>query len=146
MTAAKGWTALFVLCMLAGLRRDAAAQQVLPSVRSTRTGVYNEEQALRGREVYAGLCQSCHPAASHTGPAFKNTWTGRPLSELFGYIRDRMPKNEPGSLTPEEYADVLAYLLKLNQMPAGAVELPTDTVTLKKIRIDTAVAKVTKNH
>jgi mono/diheme cytochrome c family protein len=132
--------------MLAGLGRDAAAQQVLPSVRSTRTGVYNEEQALRGRDVYAGLCQSCHPAASHTGVAFKNTWTGRPLSELFGYIRDRMPKNEPGSLTPEEYADVLAYLLKLNQMPAGAVELPTDTVTLKRIRIDTAVAKLTKNH
>jgi hypothetical protein len=51
-----------------------------------------------------------------------------------------MPKNEPGSLSPEEYADVLAYLLKLNLMPAGPAELPPDSSALRTIRIDTARA------
>jgi S-disulfanyl-L-cysteine oxidoreductase SoxD len=48
-----------------------------------------------------------------------------------------MPKNEPGSLAPEEYADVLAYLLQLNGMPAGERDLPADSTALKRIRIDT---------
>jgi len=47
-----------------------------------------------------------------------------------------MPKNEPGSLTPQEYADVVAYLLRMNRMPPGSDELSTDVATLKKIRIE----------
>lgn len=135
----KGWTGAAALCMLATLTREAAAQtQAQPApARSTRAGVYTVEQANRGRDIYAGMCQSCHPAASHTGVTFKNNWGGRPLSDLFGFMRERMPKNEPGSLAPEEYADVLAYLLKLNAMPAGQRELPPDSLVMKRIRIDT---------
>lgn len=135
----KGWTAAVMLCMLALVARDAAAQTLAKDAppRSTRAGVYTAAQANRGRDIYAGMCQSCHPAASHTGVTFRNTWGGRPLSELFGFMRERMPKNEPGSLLPEEYADVLAYLLKLNAMPAGEHELIPDSSALKRIRIDT---------
>jgi S-disulfanyl-L-cysteine oxidoreductase SoxD len=139
VTGLKGWTAAAMLCMLAVLTRDAAAQTQAPvaPARSTRAGVYTAEQANRGRDIYAGMCQACHPATSHTGVTFKNSWGGRPLSDLFGFIRERMPKNEPGSLAAEEYADVLAYLLKLNAMPAGDRELPPDSLILKRIRIDT---------
>ena len=49
-----------------------------------------------------------------------------------------MPKNDPGILTPREYADLSAYLLMLNGMPAGSAELPADAAALEKIRIDTA--------
>ena len=133
-----GWTAVFAACILAIPARDGAAQGQRPvPARSTLAGVYSAEQATRGRDVYAGMCQSCHTTASHTGVAFKNTWSGRPLSELFGYVRERMPKNDPGSLSPEEYADVIAYLLRLNQMPAGQAELLPDSLALKTIRIDT---------
>jgi len=104
--------------------------------RSTLTGVYSTEQATRGGDVYAGMCKSCHTAATHTGVAFEKLWNGRPLSELFDYISTKMPKNEPGSLAPEAYVDVLAYLLKLNDMPAGALELPPDTTVLGAIRIE----------
>ena len=75
-------------------------------------------EAARGNEVYLMQCKSCHTPASHTGVVFANSWHGKPLSELYTYIVERMPKNEPGSLQPYEYADVLAYLLKLNEMPA----------------------------
>jgi len=55
---------------------------------------------------------------------------------LFEFVQERMPKNEPGSLTPQEYADVVAYLLRMNRMPAGSDELSTDVATLKRIRIE----------
>src|SRR5256885_16655917 len=87
--------------------------------RSTLAGVYNAQQAARGRDVYAGMCRSCHTAESHTGVSFHKTWEGRSLSELFGYISTRMPKNEPGSPAPEEYPDRLAYRLRLSPIHAG---------------------------
>ena len=109
------------------------------SAQGTKTvldGVYTEEQATRGRDTYQMQCKSCHTPASHTGVVFANSWHCKPLSALYNFIVERMPKNEPGSLQPYEYADVLAYLLKLNEMPSGNEELPADSVALKKIRID----------
>jgi cytochrome c len=114
-----------------------ASAQSPAKPQTTLTGVYSAEQASRGEQVYAGMCKSCHTAASHTGVAFEKSWKGHQLSELFGYISTKMPKNEPGSLAPEEYVDVLAYLLKLNQMPVGSAELPPDSTVLGTIRIET---------
>ena len=106
---------------------------------STASGVYSEAQAVRGRDIYLGSCKSCHAPESHTGELFKSRWEGRALSDLFNYIRTEMPKNEPGSLSPQESADVLAYLLKLNRMPTGAADVATDSVALKAIRIETPI-------
>ena len=130
---------LLSLTLLFVLHATASAQKVRKD-RTTLTGVYSEQQAARGQDVYAGMCKSCHTAATHTGTAFEKSWGGHSLSELFGFISTRMPKNEPGSLAPEAYVDVLAYLLKLNQMPAGTAELPADTVVLHAIRIETHAA------
>ena len=104
--------------------------------KSTKDGVYTREQAARGQQVFITLCKSCHTAESHTTPAFVSKWEGKPLSELLQYIRDEMPKNEPGSLAAEEYADVLSYILRLNRMPAGADELPADTKQMKSVRVE----------
>ena len=123
---------------------DAAAQTTKP-VRSTRTGVFSVEQASRGADVYAGYCKSCHTAETHTGANFRAKWRGRPLSELFVFMRDRMPKNDPGSLSAEEYVDVLAYVLQLNRMPAGKSELPPDSTQLSSIRIETTVVPTRKD-
>lgn len=49
-----------------------------------------------------------------------------------------MPKNEPGSLTPQEYVDVVAYLLRMNRLPEGSEELSTDVAVLRRIRIEKA--------
>lgn len=62
-------------------------------------------------------------------------WSGRPLAELFQYIRYSMPKSEPGTLSAEEYAQLTAYILQLNGMPDGARELPADSAALSRIRI-----------
>jgi mono/diheme cytochrome c family protein len=113
---------------------------------TTKAGVYSQSQSLRGEDAYTAYCKQCHTPQSHTGPLFIATWNGRKLSELFAFIKERMPKNEPGSLSDEEYADVTAYLLKLNRMPAGKTEIATDPAKLSAIRIDLSTGiKVTKS-
>ena len=47
-----------------------------------------------------------------------------------------MPKNEPGSLTPKQSVEAIAYILKLNKLPAGQTPIPTDFAALQKIRIE----------
>ena len=120
--------------LLLGLASQGDAQQ--HATRSTSAGVYTAAQAARGAETYAGMCTGCHTPASHTGEVFTNAWNGRPVAELFGFIRAAMPKNEPGSLSPEEYVSIIAYLLKLNGMPAGKEALPADSLALDRIRVD----------
>jgi mono/diheme cytochrome c family protein len=117
---------------------DASAQQgdETPK-RSTLSGVFSQAQATRGRDTYVGMCKACHTPESHTAPAFVNSWSGRSLWDLFVYISSEMPKNDPGSLAPNDYAQVLAYLLEMNKMPAGKDELPTDSLILKNIQFDT---------
>jgi hypothetical protein len=127
----------YLLCTAGALiLHGSAAAQAADSARSTRAGVYTPRQAADGHEIYVLSCVSCHSAVSHSGAAFTAKWDRRPLSELFGYIRGAMPKSEPGSLSGREYTLVLAYLLKMNGMPAGSVELPADSVALSRIRID----------
>ena len=54
-----------------------------------------------------------------------------------------MPKDDPESLSVAERAQVVAYLLKLNGLPAGKTELPTDAEALKKIKIELPKEKTT---
>jgi mono/diheme cytochrome c family protein len=130
-----------ILVVLHGvLAGEALAQGTSPGKRTTMAGVYTEAQAARGRDTFASLCTGCHTVASHTGPAFMNNWRGYPLSELFGYMSAQMPKADPGSLSPVQYVQLIAYILKLNGMPAGPSELPVDTRVLEKITIDTMSA------
>jgi cytochrome c len=67
---------------------------------------------------------------------FKKWWVGKRLSDLYMFVGTNMPKNDPGSLTPEDAADVVAYLMQINGMPVGAAELPPDEDALKKYRIE----------
>ncbi len=103
--------------------------------RSSKSRVYSAAQATRGEALYMALCVSCHPPATYTGAVFL-TWQGRTLGELLAFLQDKMPKNDPGSMTAAEYADVMAYLLKLNKMPTGPRDLPSDAKVLRTITID----------
>ena len=107
-----------------------------PSHRSTQDGVYTLAQANEGKDLFAGLCQSCHTPTVHAGPPFRNKWFGHSLGELFGYIRREMPKADPGSLSDEEYGLLVAYLMRINGMPTGSTPLAADSAALHRIRID----------
>jgi S-disulfanyl-L-cysteine oxidoreductase SoxD len=115
-----------------------AKTKTAPPTRSTLAGIYTIEEAEAGKELYVPLCASCHLTANiHSGAEFRKKWAGKPLSELYALMRSTMPKNDPGNLAEEDYGVILAYMLQLNKMPAGKAYLSTDTLELRKIRIDT---------
>jgi S-disulfanyl-L-cysteine oxidoreductase SoxD len=145
----RGWTIAFAACIMGTVGGEARAQQSPPvpatpaspsvasdSLRSTQLGVYTDAQAKRGQQTYAGVCQSCHTPTSHQGATFTQNWDRHPLSDLYVYVSQQMPQDNPGSLDPHDAADVVAFLLKLYAMPAGTEELAPDTVAMKKILID----------
>ena len=129
--------------LLAPAREAAAAPaRLVPAEprsdreRTTMDGVYTTAQATKGADLFAGYCRSCHTVETHASPAFRSKWLGRSLGELFGYMRREMPKNEPGSMSDDEYALALAYVLQANRMPAGSEPLAADSAALHSIRFD----------
>ena len=122
------------------------AQQEIDQMASVWEGVFTEVQANRGQEVYAGACAFCHgrrlngapddPDMRSTPPLarakFLREWEGRSLAVLFEYTRATMPENNPGSMTDQEYVDVIAYMLSMSMMPAADEELRPDPQSLAR--------------
>jgi S-disulfanyl-L-cysteine oxidoreductase SoxD len=111
------------------------------SQRTVWDGVYNGEQAKRGQAAFVEACSNCHgltlegadmtPAL--TGAGFMSNWDGLTLGDLFDRIRTSMPADRPGSLSRQDNADVIAYILQFNQFPSSKEELPRDILALKQI-------------
>ena len=127
---------------LAGPRAPTAQEPA--TSRSVWDGVYTEEQAKRGEEMYHKECASCHGdtlvggggAAPLTGGAFLSNWNGLTVGDLFERIRKTMPQGSLGKLSKQQDADVLAYLLNFNKFPAGKTELQKQVEFLKEIRFE----------
>ena len=132
-------TALGIAMLVVSGARVAAAQAQGPPTAassSTHRGAYTEAQAARGETTYRANCTSCHATSAHTGDAFMRAWDSRTAFDLFELIRTTMPVDNPGRLSREQYADILAYLFKLNRLPPGDRPLPADDEGLKHIRIE----------
>src|SRR5262249_60531905 len=114
-----------------------AQESTRTAERSTLGGVYTQEQAGRGKNSFLGSCKSCHAPESQTGANFARLWIGKPLLELFKYVSQNMPENDPGSLAPEVNADIIAYLLQLNAMPAGKGGLMRETTGARAESVQT---------
>ena len=133
--------AIFLGTLLCGVVPVAVHAQ---SGKQASSGVYTAEQATRGAALYQSKCAECHGpdlAGGGTSPAlvgsdFSTSWSGKPVATLFNAIHTSMPSDRPGSLTLQQTADVVAFLLKVNSYPAGKTELPTDADRLKSILID----------
>jgi mono/diheme cytochrome c family protein len=127
------------LCV--SLTRAAAGQPA----RNTLNGIYTEPQAKRGQAVYEEQCQSCHgpdlkgadQAPALVGAEFNSEWNDFPVSDLFDRVRLTMPADKPGTLKPEQAADVLAFLLSKDGFPAGDAELAPQADALKDLKFVT---------
>lgn len=106
-----------------------------PAPKTTLSGIYTAAQAAQGEVTYYSLCVSCHPKGTYAGPSFKTNWNNRPLWDLWDWISNKMPKNDPGSLEPAQVVQVMAYILQQNKMPAGSTPLPPNEKTLYGIKI-----------
>ena len=122
--------------LLAGAGAVAApAQTTTPSRRTIWDGVYTAEQADRGLLAIGGKCAACHTMAEWTADVFLERWAGRPLLVLYDTTRLTMPVEAPGTLTRQEYADIVAAILRLNKAAAGKTPLPSDIEGLKQIDV-----------
>ena len=93
---------------------------------TTADGIFTLAQAERGEDLYRAKCSECHDSSDWTDPVFKARWEDQSVFRLWYYINDRMPYEEPFTLTRQEVTDALTYILSLNGLPAGNEELATD--------------------
>lgn len=121
-----------------GARGSVAAQ----AEKTQWDGVFSEEQVKRGEPLYAQYCASCHGpdlaggemAPGLTGGEFSANWNDLSLGDLFERMRVSMPQNAPGTLSRQQNADILAYVLNKGGVPAGKTELATQTEVLNTIK------------
>ena len=109
---------------------------------TTWGGVFSEAQAKRGEALYADKCASCHApdltgldqAPPLAGNDFNTNWNDLAINDLFERIRISMPADKPGSLSRQETADIVAFMLQKGNFPAGQTELPSEAEPLKGIK------------
>jgi hypothetical protein len=143
-----GGITLFIMCgsqVLRAVTANAAQAQPSAGTRSVLDGVYTEDQAKRGKAQY-GRCLLCHLDELQGDPArgvpplagedFLQTWSGRTVKELFEAASTTMPQDSPGSLTLQQYADLVSYMFQVNKFPAGTEELSAQTDQLERILIE----------
>ena len=115
-----------------------SAANAQKSAKSIRDGAYSKAQAVRGGSAFEKQCLGCH-GDPQFGPSVIDAREGLPVAELFEFMRTSMPEDNPGSLQPAQYADILAYFLSLRGLPAGDAELVPDVKALSQIQIEKPV-------
>ncbi|MEO7997420.1 MAG: cytochrome c [Gemmatimonadaceae bacterium] len=132
-----------VACVLSAAAASSASAQVDSTVKTDSSAtklIVDMDQAVRGMDVFKKTCVECHTKSDVTGQDFKLKWSGRPVYELFDVIRTTMPDDKPGSMTQDQYIDVVAYLVRLNGAANGGPALvATDTAGLKKAKLEIQV-------
>jgi mono/diheme cytochrome c family protein len=112
------------------------------STKSVWSGVYSSEQATRGGDLYRIKCAECHGddlegrerAPALAGGAFGQRWDGATLKKLFERMEEMPPDDPAARLAPKQYADLLAFLLSANNIPAGTTALVADKDALAAIK------------
>lgn len=120
-------------------------------------GFYTEEQARRGRALFLGNCAHCHTADRNPAAADLKTPRGVALggerrlwplaseanpqrwgrvSTLFLKASKAMPADAPRPLPLQESADIVAYLLQANGLPAGRTPLTPDLGLMRNMTLD----------
>ena len=94
---------------------------------------FTAAQATRGQGVFTSICSACHGRNEFSGPIFAITWRAEPVGSLFEHVSTAMPQDRPGSLTPQQYADVVAYILQINGIQPGDRELPPNLALLGRM-------------
>lgn len=110
---------------------------------STRDGVYTAEQAKQGKALYQNQCATCHGMALEgkgknvplVGNVFLDKWVDQSMADLFMKTNTTMPASDPGTMTPDETSQVLAYILSVNKFQSGQKPLPADPDGLGAIHI-----------
>ena len=138
----KKTTILIAACAV--LTVAAGLQVARAQATSVVEGVYTEEQAKKGVALYKEQCAACHGEdmagndiiPGLTGDTFSTNWTGKSVGELYEKINLTMPALNPGSLTGDQTAEIIAAMLSANKYPAGKMALANAMEPLNAVKID----------
>jgi PQQ-dependent dehydrogenase (s-GDH family) len=120
----------------------AAPAKPMPSVAAGAAGAppqYTAAQAAAGKTAFDADCAVCHGntltngtmAPPLAGESFRTLWAGRPVRALYDSAK-MMPPANPGSLPEATYANLVAYILQMNDYAAGETPFTTgDGTTLR---------------
>jgi mono/diheme cytochrome c family protein len=139
----RSWTAT-----AAGLCAIGCISWAQETTSSVVDGVYTEAQAMRGAASFQQSCAICHgpslggvgEAPALVGAQIIGDFNGLTVGDLFERIRTTMPLNNPGGLTRDEYAAILAFMLKSNGYKAGPRDLYSRTEFLNTMRFEPPAA------
>jgi cytochrome c len=117
---------MMVLAGSAAAAQSSAASSAASPTEGSSTGaaLYSDAQAQKGIDVYETQCGMCHGANMEgaQGP----TLLGQTLAshyatvgDLMQFIVQNMPMSDPGSLSHDDYVDILAFILQKNGWPSG---------------------------
>jgi len=111
---------------------------------------YTAEQASKGQEVYSAHCAVCHGADGHGGkvPEAFGGYAGMKAPPVVGkgalpnmetaenvytFLKQHMPLQKPGSLSDEEYLNIVAFDVKANNLakPSNEALMPAQLSGMK---------------
>ncbi|HEX4117793.1 MAG TPA: cytochrome c [Rhizomicrobium sp.] len=127
-----------LLVVIALLAPQAAGAQ------SAKPALYTDAQAQAGAAVYSQACAACHGQQLEgvAAPALKGSVFGEMANAqgltadaLLDVIANTMPQSDPGSLKPDDYNAVTAYILQQNGYPAGSAPLAKGAPGLKDAKV-----------
>lgn len=139
---------LAVFCALSG----AGFAQTAPSLwsngviptRSVWSGVYTPAQAARGAKIYGQQCVWCHMDFLEGDPSegppplagdhFMTNWDGTSVADLAHHMHTQ-PNDDPSDMEAITAADLVAFILQFNKVPAGSGELSSQRSVQAQIGI-----------
>ena len=130
--------------MRTGLMAGSILAAMLTGAMAQGPALYTAPQAGAGATIFAQQCATCHGASLEgvAGPALKGSAFHQMAAaqnlnaaSLLQVVSDSMPQDNPGSLSPVQYAALVAFILQQNGYPAGSTELSAATPGLKDLNL-----------
>jgi len=116
-----------------GTSKHAGGTDALPAL-------YTQAQADSGKQKFLENCSRCHgrDLGGLAGPALKGANFASLAShfhvgDIFTIVSHNMPATQPGSLSQQDYVEIMAFLLQQNGYPAGSNALSFDEAMQSKV-------------
>lgn len=102
--------------------------------------LFTAGQAELGKKTYEDKCAFCHAPDlnGRSGPALRGKFFAAPshgykLRDIFKIVAENMPATAPGSLSHDEYVQIMAYILLNNGYPAGDTAMTFEAISQSKV-------------
>ncbi|QLD50341.1 c-type cytochrome [Paraburkholderia fungorum] len=110
---------------------------------------FDRTQVAHGKALYSSACAKCHGpglqglnAPALRGPAFAPASNAKlTIGGVYTYMTNNMPADRPGKMKPQDYADIMAFLLFSNGYSAGATKLTDDNAKASKTPLNAGTSQ-----